>query len=150
MKNRVITMLLATAMSCTIFVAPAFATEAKEDNYPTAVAGLFEIMPFDLAIATGNYDSNIEMIVSKKLNRDNGKYVNFYVENKGNISVVATINGEVPRTYAPGEKGHISLEVTQGWFGFDKDYEFKVESVKDGGSVNIYYEIAQRNSQQFM
>ena len=147
MKNRVITMLLATAMSCTILVAPAFAAEAKEDYYPVDVVESFEIMPFDLFIDSGSIDNQIGLKTSVKLNKANGKYVNLYVENRGDNSVVATINGKAPRTFAPGEKGHTHVEVTQNWLGADRDYEFKVVPATDGGSVNIDYRIAQRDSQ---
>ena len=35
--------------------------------------------------------------------------------------------------------------MTQGFFGLDKDYEFKAVPGTNGGSINIYYEIAQRD-----
>ena len=85
--------------------------------------------------------------MTKKLNKSNGKYVNFYVENNGSHSIVATINGQSERTFEPGEKGHIYVEVTQGLFGTDKEYVFKVVPGTNGGSVNIHYEIAQRDTQ---
>ena len=40
-------------------------------------------MPLDLFIDSGNIENNTGLSVSKKLNKDNGKYVGLYVENKG-------------------------------------------------------------------
>ena len=77
---------------------------------------------------------------------DNGKYVGLYVENKGSGPVVATINGRSEETFEKGESGHIYVEVTQGRFGADKEYEFKVVPGTNGGMINIHYEIAQRES----
>lgn len=81
------------------------------------------------------------------MNKDNGKYVNLYVENKGSGSVIATINDQSSRTFKKGESGHIYVEVTQGALGGDKSYNFKVVTGTNGGMVDIYYKIAQRDSQ---
>ena len=43
-------------------------------------------MPLDLFIDSGNIENNTGLSVSKKLNKDNGKYVGLYVENKGSGS----------------------------------------------------------------
>ena len=85
--------------------------------------------------------------LTRALNRSNGKYVNFYIENLGENPVVATINGQKERTFEPGEKGHINFEVTQGIFGGDKNYTFKAVAGKDGGTVHIHYIIYQRDVQ---
>jgi len=103
-------------------------------------------MPLDLFIDSGNIENNAGLSVSKKLNKDNGKYVGLYVENKGSGPVVATINGRSEETFEKGESGHIYVEVTQGRFGADKEYEFKVVPGTNGGMINIHYEIAQRES----
>lgn len=104
-------------------------------------------MPLDLFIDNGNINNKTGLNTTYKLNKGNGKYVNLYVENKGSDNVVATINDSSKRTFKPSEKGHIYVEVTQGFFGGDKEYVFKVLSGKNGGTVNIYYEIAQRENQ---
>lgn len=101
------------------------------------------LMPLDLFIDSGNIENNTGLSVSKKLNKDNGKYVGLYVENKGAGPVVATINGRSEETFEKGESGHIYVEVTQGRFGADKEYEFKVVPGTNGGMINIHYEIAQ-------
>ena len=111
-----------------IVTADAVTPIALEDNW---------LMPLDLFIDSGNIENNTGLSVSKKLNKDNGKYVGLYVENKGSGPVVATINGR---------SGHIYVEVTQGRFGADKEYEFKVVPGTNGGMINIHYEIAQRES----
>ena len=99
--------------------------------------------PSVTGIDSGDISSNIGLEVSKKLNERNGKYVNMYVENNGSNSVVATINGQSERTFQAGEKGHVSVEVTQGFFGLDRDYAFKVVPGANGGAINIHYEIVQ-------
>ena len=99
-----------------IVTADAVTPIALEDNW---------LMPLDLFIDSGNIENNTGLSVSKKLNKDNGKYVGLYVENKGSGPVVATINGRS---------------------GADKEYEFKVVPGTNGGMINIHYEIAQRES----
>ena len=99
--------------------------------------------PIAAKICSGDISSNTGLEMSKLLNEHNGKYANLYVENNGSNSVVATINGQSGRTFTAGEKGHIYLEVTQGFFGLDKEYEFKVVPGTNGGSIDIHYEIVQ-------
>ena len=57
-----------------IVTADAVTPIALEDNW---------LMPLDLFIDSGNIENNTGLSVSKKLNKDNGKYVGLYVENKG-------------------------------------------------------------------
>lgn len=117
---------------------------------PPADAGPAEprwIMPPDLPLDSGEIENLIGLEMTKKLNQDNGRYVDLYVENNGAGPVVATINGESERTFEEGESGRISVEVTQGWFGADREYEFKVVPGTNGGTVNIRFEIAQRDTQ---
>lgn len=134
---------------------PAFASETVStetlspvefDSIEFAPVEDSEIMPLDLGIDDGTIDNFSGLDVTRKLNRKNGEYVNLYVENKGTNAVIATINGKNERTFQPGEVGHISAEVTQGLFGTDKSYRFKVVTGKSGGSVKINYVIAQRDA----
>ena len=97
-------------------------------------------------IDSGNINNKTGLDTSKKLNKGNGKYVSLYIENKGSNPVVATIDGQSERIFKNGESGHIYVEVTQGLFGADKSYNFKVVPGTNGGTVDIYYEIAQRDS----
>ena len=97
-------------------------------------------------IDSGNINNQTGLDTSKKLNKGNGKYVSLYIENKGSNPVVATIDGQSERIFKNGESGHIYVEVTQGLFGADKSYNFKVVPGTNGGTVDIYYEIAQRDS----
>lgn len=55
-----------------IVTADAVTPIALEDNW---------LMPLDLFIDSGNIENNTGLSVSKKLNKDNGKYVGLYVEN---------------------------------------------------------------------
>ena len=111
----------------------------------TSVDDMVTNSPRVTGISSGNITSLTGLEPSFTLNSSNGKYVTLYVENNGSNSIVATINGQSERTFKAGEKGHISLEVTQGFLGLDKDYEFKAVPGTNGGSINIYYEIAQRD-----
>lgn len=97
-------------------------------------------------IDSGNINNNTGLDTSKKLNKGNGKYVSLYIENKGSNPVVATIDGQSERIFKNGESGHIYVEVTQGLFGADKSYNFKVVPGTNGGTVDIYYKIAQQDS----
>ena len=97
-------------------------------------------------IDSGNINNRTGLDTSKKLNKGNGKYVSLYIENEGSNPVVATIDGQSERIFKNGESGHIYVEVTQGLFGADKSYNFKVVPGTNGGTVDIYYEIAQRDS----
>lgn len=143
--KKFLSLTLALIMTLALAV-PAFAADTTPPDGPDPEEGW--IMPLDLSLASGNLlDSDTGLEMSMTLNKDNGQYVNLYVENIGSTSVKATINGQNERTFKPGESGHISLEVTQGWFGFDKSYEFKVVSATNGGVISIHYEIAQRDSQ---
>ena len=141
MKNKVIATILATTITCAIFAISGCATERKENNNPVGITESVEIMPHDSSIDDGNINNITGFNTTYKLNKDNGKYVNLYVENNGSNDVVATINDSNKRTFKSGEKGHISVEVTQG----DKEYMFEVHTGKNGGTVNIYYKIAQRD-----
>ena len=96
-------------------------------------------------ISSGTISSITGLGPSFTLNQSDGKYVALYVENNGANSVVATINGQSKRTFQAGERGHIYLEVTQKFFGADKEYEFKVVPGTNGGSISIQYEITQRD-----
>lgn len=97
-------------------------------------------------IDSGNINNQTGLDTSKKLNKGNGKYVSLYIENKGSNPVVATIDGQSERIFKNGESGHIYVEVTQRLFGADKSYNFKVVPGTNGGTVDIYYEIAQQDS----
>jgi len=101
--------------------------------------------PSVTGIDSGYLNSNIGLEKSFKLNKSNGKYVNLYVENNGSNSIVATINGQSEKHIKSGENDCIYLEVTQGFLGLDKEYEFKVVSGANGGSISINYEIVQQD-----
>lgn len=146
MKNRAIGTLLVATLASTMVVIPSLATEVKEVKEPIELVESVEIMPRDMPVADGTIYDKSGLDIDKKLNKANGKYVNFYIENIGPNPVTATINGQEERTFQVGEKGHIYVEVTQGIFG-DKNYNFKAVPAKNGGTVHINYIIYQRDTQ---
>ncbi len=142
MKPQTIAALSVAVIACTAFVIPVFVTERKEKNPPVAVVE----SPRDFSIDEGDQNNATGLKASYNLNRENGKYVNLYVENKGSNDVVSTINDTNAKIFKPGAKGHISVEVTQGILGGDQDYLFRVAAGKNGGTVNIHYSIAQQDT----
>lgn len=95
----------------------------------------------DYAAQSGSHSGTSGFSTTIKLSSANGKKVNFWVKNTGNVSVRITINGEQGRTLAPGKSGHISAPVS---FLISK-YKFKAEPTPNGGDSSIDYRIAQRN-----
>ena len=81
--------------------------------------------------------------MSIKLNKSNGDHVDFYIENNGFNSVVATINTQSEQTFKAGEKGCVCLEISQDTWEFDKEFKFKAVPGINGGSINVHYEITQ-------
>lgn len=147
MKNRKLSALLVAAMVSAMVVLPASATETEGKMPSVGYVDGIEIMPRDMYVKEDTINDPDGLDLTRALNRSNGKYVNFYIENLGENPVVATINGQKERTFEPGEKGHINFEVTQGIFGGDKNYTFKAVAGKDGGTVHIHYIIYQRDVQ---
>lgn len=99
-----------------------------------------EISPYDMEISEGSH-SGSEFESTKYLSKNNGKTINFYIENTGNIKIKTTINGKEARIFNPGEKGHITTTVTQN----NQKFVFKAVPTPNGGSISMNYKIAQRN-----
>lgn len=137
MKKNVIASILAIAAALTFLLGLAGCNRNSTDD-------MIEDDPGVTGISSGNIHSKTGLEFSKKLNKSNGKYIKMYVENNGTNPVVATINGQSEKTLQPDETGHIYLEVTQNFWGGDRDYKFKVVTGRNGGSVNIHYEITQQ------
>lgn len=146
MKKTIITILLGVTMSLTSIVSngAVFANEnivnyenIYEDNSST-------ITPFDMDVSSGSISSSTGFDNTWKLDSKNGKHVNFYIENTGNVNIKATINGNSERIFKPGDSGHISVEVSNGILGA-KEYRFKAVSESNGGTVKMDYIIAQRD-----
>jgi len=97
-------------------------------------------------VSTGLYVSDV-FESDYTLDEKDGKYVNFYIENRGDIAVLATINGEEERIFNPNDKGHIYVKVNNSIFGKSKEYTFRAVSEPVGAEIKIYYIIAQRDSQ---
>lgn len=75
------------------------------------------------------------------LHNANGKYVNFWVSNKGANNVLMSINGKKERELAPGESGHIYLDVSV----LGSNYKCKV-GPSSSGKISVDYRVAQRDS----
>ncbi len=146
MKKRIFSVLFAVIMVCAVSVTFVFATEPGGGRPLADVVYSDLAMPVEPFLDSGHLNNSTGLDTVKLLNRDNGQYVCLYVENHGTNAVVATINGEGARPLEPGESGHISVEVTQGLFGYDREYAFKVLTGTNGGTVNISYRIVQQDT----
>lgn len=98
------------------------------------------IVPFDMHVGNGSY-CGTEFQATYSLKSKNGRNVNFWISNKGSVDVKITINGSNSRILSPGENGHISASV--GYFS--SDFEFKAVPSPNGGTIDIDYNIAQRD-----
>ena len=152
MKNQKLGALLAAVMVSTMVAVPACA-ETGGNVHSSEVVASAEIMPRDKPVADGTINDPSGYEFEDDLDRDDGKYVNFYVENLGNNPIVASIyidgsdDPSEERTFQPGETGHIFVEVTQGFLGFNKDYKFTLVPGANGGTVYASSIIYQRDQQ---
>lgn len=82
------------------------------------------------------------------LRRGNGTYAVLYVENQGDTTLSARINGQSQQLLAPGEQGEVYLEVGPGLLGglidTGEDCHFQVSPVS--GTGTFYWEIIQRDT----
>ena len=143
MKKSVTYTLLAAAIVCVMFVTASCSAAVNESN---DAKGTTETASPAVVIDSGSLDNNTGLNTTYTLNRDNGKFVCLYVENKGSHNVVATINGSSSKTIEPGGKGNIYVEVSQDSTDGDAEYVFRVLTGKDGGTVDISYEITQQET----
>lgn len=82
-----------------------------------------------------------ELEASFSCYKEGGRYLNFYVENRGEEDVILRINDRFTRTIPAGSSGHISSPIV----GRDDPKEMVVTCVSaDGGDVNIFWKVAQR------
>ena len=123
--------LLAILLALTFLVIPVSAEENDD-----------LIQPHDMSIASGYLYDATQFTETYKLTYENGRFVNFYVENLGDVSVEITINGAGAKTLAPGQSGQISCAV----IFLIPEYKFKAVPTPNGGNISIYYSIAQRDS----
>lgn len=75
------------------------------------------------------------------LRKADGKYLNFYVENKGVGPVVISVNGEYDLTIEPGHGGHISATISASIM--PQTMKVNCESTS-GEEIDIFWSIAQR------
>lgn len=96
-----------------------------------------------------NYKSSEAFKRSFSLNSKNGDIFNFYVNNLGSCTVTISIEVDgvkkVSKSYAPGNGGHISVNVTNGLFGGARSYTVKCTS-PDGAEMYVYLKAAQRTT----
>ncbi|MFF2911729.1 MULTISPECIES: hypothetical protein [Bacillales] len=135
----VVSSALAVSLITGVSTLPTFAqsTESSSENYATEDG---VIKPFDMDVSSGSY-SGTGFSTTYKLSSANGKTVNFWIKNTGDVSVKITINGGSETTFAPGKSGHISASVGV----FASNYVFKASATPNGGSIGIDYKIAQRD-----
>ncbi|APO42994.1 MULTISPECIES: hypothetical protein [Paenibacillus] len=135
----VVSSALAVGLITGVSTLPTFAqsTESLSENYATE-RGV--IQPYDMDVSSGTY-SGTGFSTSYKLSSANGKNVNFFIKNTGDVSVKITINGGSEATFAAGKSGHISAPVGV----FASEYKFKASATPNGGDISIEYKIAQRD-----
>ncbi len=94
-------------------------------------------------ISKGSYSDDDTFSQLHKLYRNNGEYVNFWIDNTGDKSITITIDGEGARVIKPGKNGHISAKVGK----VTRIYEFMaVPSDGNGGTITFDYRIVQREN----
>ncbi|MBQ7098445.1 MAG: hypothetical protein IJO05_01825 [Oscillospiraceae bacterium] len=77
------------------------------------------------------------------LRQADGRYLNFYVENRGIGPVVISINGEYDLTIPPGLAGHISAPISAAIM--PQPMTVKCASTS-GEDINIFWSVAQRRN----
>lgn len=128
---------------CISFAIPAFAAETVENT----IVEEENMQDDDANVGSGMILNQTDFQKIDSLTEDNGKYVNFYIENIGDIPIQITINGKQQRIIQPNGSGHISIEVKNNILGKAKKYTFKAVSAKDGGDISMKWRIAQREEQ---
>lgn len=101
-----------------------------------------EIMPMDKEHGKGTHIGGEFTRTYYCLKKD-GPYFNFYVKNNGDVPVLITINGEYDRIIPAGSGGHICAPVTATIF--TQSMKIKCVTASSGGTVNIAWEVAQRD-----
>lgn len=139
MKRYIIYALLAASIVCVMLVTASCSAQVDESGAANATPG-------STLIDSGELNNMTGLNAAHTLSGDDGKYVSLYVENKGPNEVVVSINGSGAKTLEPGGKGSVCVEVTQGSSDGDAEYVFKVSTGKDGGIVDISYEITQQET----
>lgn len=137
-KKTVLSLLTAICLFVGANILPVY---AAQDVVSTQVSQNNPIpAPNDMEIASGSH-SGTQFVDTYSLTKSNGAKVNFWISNKGSVSVRITINGKEGKTIAPGKSGFISASIGT----FSKDYKFEAVPTPVGGSIDIDYRIAQRN-----
>ena len=95
-------------------------------------------------IFTGSFSEDDTFLQPHELYRNNGAYVNFWIDNTGDKSVTITIDGKGARVIEPGKNGHISAKVDKK----TRYYKFMATPSSDsGGTITFDYRIKQTNEE---
>lgn len=134
--------ILAKAMAgvCLLALFPMAATAAPTDEVITLDSGSNNGIDLKMVtIADGMICNQICFSYNAILNKNNGRTVNFWIQNKGSTDMTTNINNQVFRTFAPGEQGHISASVSQT----SQKFTFSAYPTY-GGLMSMTYLIRQR------
>lgn len=132
--NRIFLVLMFTTILC-VPTMPVFADSGTSSF----------VQPRDSDIAHDSFVDWEQFEKTYTLDEADGKYVNFYIENTGDVSIKITINGKNGRTIEPGDSGHITAEVKNGILGNSKKYTLKAVPTPNGGRISMDWRIAQRD-----
>lgn len=135
--------LLATSLALLIVAVPAASAADTFTTPDDAITVMSSIQPRERVITNGNYSGDVAYSSTWTLDRNNGKYLNFYVENNGTSSVTLTINGSGARTLAPGQSGHIYRTVNST----SQTFTVRCAATVSGNAIDIFYALAQRDTQ---
>ncbi len=114
----------------------------EQTEAPTEQAQTSEVRSKE--IFSGSYSDDDTFLQSYKLSKDNGNYVNFWIDNTGERSVTIRIDEKGDTEIKAGESGHISAKVG----GLKKYYDFMaVPSDGNGGTITFEYDIKQTDEE---
>lgn len=130
--NKIAASIMATGMIIGVSAMPAMAYDADAANTNSSYSTR------DYEASSGTFKGAV-FERTYLMSSSAGRYINFYIENRGTAPVTFKINNEVSRTLLPGQSGHISVTAPTA---STKNYTFRADS---GNSMYIYYKIAQRD-----
>jgi len=138
--KRIIALII--ALVCVCLFLKVYGTDATCEPMTETLAVEGEIMPMDLELGRGTHIGG-EFTRTYNCLKKNGPYFNFFVKNNGDVPVLITINGKYDRIIPAGSGGHICAPVTATIFA--QSMKIKCVTAGSGGTVNIDWEVAQRD-----
>lgn len=94
-------------------------------------------------IVSGNYCNTKDFSNKQKVIETKGKYINFYVENKGTDSIKLKMKSKKDsssKILKVGEKETISVKLSSS----EEKIKYSVRSAKKGEQIKFYYKLYQR------